>query len=145
MKKTLLFLLALVLLAACKNNQKGTSAEDPLQTEKTPEPVGADLDENGCKGSAGETWSQLLEQCIRTFEVAQRLDPVGTLSDSEAVLSAFVLLNLDQDKAEVYLPDLEGSAILEQQTDSTYGGVSLLYNRLRSTLSTDGVVVYQAP
>lgn len=107
--------------------------------------MGADLDENGCKGSAGETWSQLLEQCIRTFEVAQRLDPVGTLSDSEAVLSAFVLLNLDQDKAEVYLPDLEGSAILEQQTDSTYGGVSLLYNRLRSTLSTDGVVVYQAP
>lgn len=144
MKKTLLLLLGFALLVACKNNQNELSTEDPVQTVESPEPVGADLDENGCKGSAGETWSKLLEECIRPFEVAQRLDPIGTTSDSKAVLSAFVLLNLDEDKAEVYLPDLEGSAILEQQTDSTYGGVSLLYNRVRSTLSTNGAVVYQA-
>lgn len=34
--------------------------------------VGSDLDEHGCKGSAGYTWSYALNDCVRVWEVGER-------------------------------------------------------------------------
>ena len=140
---TMLFLV-LFSLAACKNNSKEAS-ETPgteVVNAESETVVGGDLDENGCKGSAGETWSQLLEECIRPFELAERLNPVGATSDSGAIMSAFALLNAEEDKAEIYMADVDGSVVLEQATDSTYGGPALEYNRIQRSLSVNGQVLY---
>ena len=88
--RTLTLMAATLLLAACN-----TTPREPL--------VGADRDEHGCIGSAGYQWSALAGQCVRLFEQGIRLNP----TDAGQTVSAFVLFNADQSKAELTLPSGE--------------------------------------
>ncbi len=61
--------------------------------------VGGDKDEHGCIGSAGYTWSQLKQTCIRSFELPiQLLNPEGTIT-------AGLHFSDDLSNAELFLPD----------------------------------------
>ncbi len=65
----------------------------------SPPIVGGDKDEHGCIGSAGYTWSQLKQTCIRSFELPiQLLNPEGTIT-------AGLHFSDDLSKAELFLPD----------------------------------------
>ena len=76
-------LIALILVAlvyfSVKSTKK-TAAEkksnveliDP-SSEKPENLVGNDKDEHGCIASAGYTWSELLQECIRPFEKGIKL------------------------------------------------------------------------
>lgn len=61
--------------------------------------VGGEKDDRGCLTAAGETWSELKQNCIQVFNSAQQLNPVATNTD-EAVISAFVLFDDDKSKVE---------------------------------------------
>ncbi|MFY8021230.1 MAG: DUF3828 domain-containing protein [Bacteroidia bacterium] len=61
--------------------------------------VGADKDEHGCIGSAGYVWSELKQNCIRSFEL-----PIQLLNP-EQTMSAGLLFSDDLSKAELFLPD----------------------------------------
>ena len=61
--------------------------------------LGGDKDEHGCIGSAGYTWSQLKQTCIRSFELPiQLLNPEGTMT-------AGLHFSDDLSEAELFLPD----------------------------------------
>lgn len=83
--------------------------------------VGADVDEHGCKGSAGYQWSVLKNECIRIFEAGIRLDPQDASLDT--TLSAFIVFKSEDDdaKAEVYMPGQKGSLVFEKQPQSPEG------------------------
>ena len=98
-------------------NQKAETAESQLKQSKSvaPKPVGSDLDPQGCKASAGYTWSELRQECIRIFEVGTRFDPV----DSNG-MSAFVVLDASAKKAELFTLLEKKPLILSQISEGKY-------------------------
>ncbi len=61
--------------------------------------VGGDKDIHGCIGSAGYSWSQLKQTCIRSFELPiQLLNPEGTMTSG-------LHFSDDLSEAELFLPD----------------------------------------
>lgn len=103
-KMRYLFILALLSLTSIGFSQNG----------KTPEPriVGGDVDEHGCRPSAGYQWSVLKNECIQIFNAGIRLDPKSAKLNQ--TLSAFVVFKADgkDDKVELYLPNEKKSLIL---------------------------------
>lgn len=100
-------------LLACS---QPTKPEKPAVTAPETPMVGADVDEHGCKPSAGFSWSSLRETCIQIFESGVRLDPKGPGLDP--ALSAFIVFKSDKEdqKAELFWPGNKNSLILEKAT-----------------------------
>lgn len=72
------------LLGACTPQGQSTSpAVAPV--------AGADRDAHGCIASAGYTWSNVRNQCVRIFEAGLAFDPDPTPTQG-AVLSAYLVL-----------------------------------------------------
>lgn len=80
-KNGFLFLFSLLTLTACHTQKDFNHI------------VGATVDEHGCRPSSGYSWSQALHQCVRLWEVAERLES-GTQT-------AFLLFNADLTTAEL--------------------------------------------
>lgn len=119
MKKVLLFF-ALVLMIACgkkseinksKSNNDSVAAIDSINIPK----VGADSDAHGCKASAGYTWSELKQKCVRVFEEGTKLSPYQN-ENQTAEIAAFVLFEENGNKAELFLPN-EKPLILERKSE----------------------------
>ena len=140
MKKVFITVISMLALAACNNNaqQQDTAAADsPAQAQEAPA-TGGDRDEHGCIPSAGQSWSQLRQECVQVFEVGTRLNPVEK-KEGEAVISAFVLFNDGRSKAEIFLPnrDVE-SIILDKAADGTYKADRYAFNDAEQALYVDG-------
>lgn len=86
--------------------------------EKTGRPLlGGDRDKHGCIRSAGYTWSEARQDCIRLFEVGVRL----RISDNPAsTTSAFVVFSIDSLQAEVFPP--EGKSCLLKRKGAAWKG-----------------------
>ena len=137
MKKVFITVISMLALAACNNNaqQQDTAAADSTaQAQEAP----ATGDEHGCIPSAGQSWSQLRQECVQVFEVGTRLNPVEK-KEGEAFISAFVLFNDDRSKAEIFLPnsDVE-SIILDKAADGTYKADRYAFNDAEQALYVDG-------
>ena len=111
MKNTYLLFSALYLIGlfAC-------TPSHPAQQPAVPEApkVGSDRDAHGCIGSAGYTWSEIRQECVRLFEKGIRLNPV---EKGTAEISAFIILSGDESRAELFLPNNQPSMILNRQGD----------------------------
>ena len=111
-------------------------------TEEMP-PVGGDRDAHGCIGSAGQSWSELLQDCIQVFEVGTRLNPVE-VKDNDAVISAFIVAKEgDNSQIELFITAEETNPLLKQQKDGTYKNSKYAYNPKTQELSIDGKVAYK--
>jgi hypothetical protein len=104
-KHVMVTTLALLVLSACSPvTENVSSAEKPTPV------AGADRDAHGCMGSAGYTWSEVREACIRVFEagLAFAPDETKTTAADGAVLQAFVVLAPEAGEtitaAEAYVP-----------------------------------------
>ena len=79
--------------------------------------VGGDKDIHGCKASAGYTYSQLRNDCIRVFEQKIKLNEVS--SDKSYTTSTAVIFSKNMKKAEIFIPDgSANSIILDRQGKS---------------------------
>ena len=74
--------------------------------------VGSDLDAHGCKGSAGYTYSEVQDKCIRVFEQKIKLKEINPDKGYETM--AAVVWSANKKKAEVFLANEEKSVILEK-------------------------------
>ena len=63
--------------------------------------LGGQRDDHGCLSAAGYTWSDVLHQCVRVWEIADRLE--------QGSRTAFVLFSADSARAEIFTTD--GSVI----------------------------------
>lgn len=144
MKKTVFMLISAFALTACNSAKNDTSKTDNEQTkmEETTK-VGGEKDEHGCITSAGETWSQLKQNCIQIFTVGQRLNPIET-KDGEAVISAFVLFNDDKSEVELFLPSTESTSILKTKNKEVYENGAYKYDAKDSSLYVNGTKTYSA-
>ena len=109
MKKAVILSGIVLSMLSCNSPKKEEVKEEKVNTEENQEPlVGADRDEHGCITSAGFSWSELQQTCVQLWEAGVRLDPIEVKGD-DSVISAFVLFNKDESKAEIILPNKEGA------------------------------------
>jgi hypothetical protein len=94
-----LLILSVPLLIDCTNQSVHQTKKPELAA---PILTGNDRDSHGCIGSAGYTWSELRQECVRIFEIGSPFSAYGTNKDT--TMSAFVILNNDKTKAEIYFP-----------------------------------------
>ena len=139
MKKAVVLSGIVLSMLSCNSPKKEEVKEEKVNTEETQEPlVGADRDEHGCITS----WSELQQTCVQLWEAGVRLNPVE-VKEGDAVISAFVLFNKDESKAEIVLPNKEGSVILDKKAENLYEKGEYLYDDKEGTLSISGKVVYK--
>ncbi|KAB1231466.1 hypothetical protein [Chryseobacterium viscerum] len=72
--------------------------------------VGGDRDVHGCIGSAGYTYSQLKNDCIKTFNQKIKLKEVS--SDKSYTSMTAVIFNKNMKKAEIFIPDGAAKSII---------------------------------
>ncbi len=76
--------------------------------------VGGDRDVHGCIGSAGYTYSQLRNDCIKTFSQKIKLKEVN--SDQSYASMTAVIFTKNMKKAEIFIPDgMAKSIILDKE------------------------------
>ena len=114
-----------------------------LMACNSPKPamVGNDKDNHGCKGSAGQTWSVLRNDCIQVFDVGTRLNPING-KDGEAIISAFILFNDNQSKVELFIGN-QPNIILNKNAEGNFASGKYLYKASESTLYINGKAEYQ--
>ncbi|MGF7217216.1 hypothetical protein GGR92_003389 [Spirosoma lacussanchae] len=108
MKSTLSVAL-LCLLMACADKKPGSQEAAETQI------VGNDADPNGCKGSAGYTWSAVKNRCIRVFEEGTPFKNYEATAPGEAEIATYVVLSNDQSKAEIFFGGTDKPAVLEKR------------------------------
>ncbi|MDR3023198.1 hypothetical protein [Chryseobacterium sp.] len=72
--------------------------------------LGGDRDVHGCIGSAGYTYSQLKNDCIKTFNQKIKLKEVS--SDKSYTSMTAIIFTKDMKKAEVFIPDGAAKSII---------------------------------
>lgn len=113
MKKKLLLLLSIVIFSSCATQMNSAKETN----EKPTTIVGGDVDEYGCKASAGYTWSVLRNECVRIFEIGVRLDHYDQV-DKLATASSFVIFEPNNgNKAELFLDTERKSIILVRKNE----------------------------
>jgi len=72
--------------------------------------LGGDRDVHGCIGSAGYTYSQLKNNCIKTFNQKIKLKEVN--SDKSYTSMTAIIFSKDMKKAEVFIPEGAAKSII---------------------------------
>ena len=148
MKKLSIVAVMAMTMIACNNSnstqttQTETTEVTPSATEEMP-PVGGDRDTHGCIGSAGQSWSELLQDCIQVFDVGTCLNPIE-VKDNDAVISAFIVTKEgDNSQVELFITTEETHPLLKQEKDGTYKNGKYVYTPKTQELSIDGKVAYK--
>lgn len=113
--------------------------------------VGGDKDVHGCKGSAGYTYSQIKNDCVRVFEQKIKLTEVHPQGSSTSMTA--VIFSKNMKKAEIFIPDgAAKSIILEKQGKSKIwksgkqikeSYVLTPYKKIGYQIKKDDVTIYQ--
>ena len=98
MKKTILYFSLVVFFTSCANNKNTSSAPK----------AGNERDSHNCISSAGYTWSELKNDCVRSWEVGIQFDPSANRSDKTSIASVLFL----NGKAEVFASELKKPVVL---------------------------------
>jgi hypothetical protein len=149
MKKITLLGAMVFSFVACNNNnvnQVATTETDTTAVSRDipDEPLmGGDKDERGCIGSAGQSWSELLQECVQVFNIGTHLNPVE-VKEGEAVISAFIVTKADDNsQVELFITAEETNPFLKQEKDGTYTNGKYVYNPKTQELFVDGKVAYK--
>ncbi len=107
--------------------------------------VGGDKDAHGCLPSAGYTYSQIKNDCIRVFEQKIKLKEVNPKGSSTSMTC--VIFSDDKKKAEIYIPGQKTSIILAKQGKGNMwknGSYVLVpYQKNGYQIKKDNVVIFQ--
>ncbi|KFF12546.1 hypothetical protein IW15_13535 [Chryseobacterium soli] len=113
--------------------------------------VGGDRDVHGCIGSAGYTYSQIKNDCVRVFEQKIKLKEVD--SDKSSTSMTAVIFSKDMKRAEIFIPDGNAkSIILDRQGKGKIwksgshikeSYVLVPYKKAGYQIKKDDVVIYQ--
>lgn len=113
--------------------------------------LGGDRDVHGCIGSAGYTYSQIKNVCVKVF--AQKIKLKEVNSDKSSTSMTAVIFSKDMKRAEIFIPDGNAkSIILDREGKSkmwksgsyikeTY--VLVPYKKAGYQIKKDDVVIYQ--
>lgn len=99
MKKTQvisLICLSFLFCISCKNSK-----------DNTRNMPGSDKDKHGCTGSAGYTWSEVKNDCIRIFESGVRLN-------NNSNFACYAVFSSDSSLVELFIPERNDHPVLRK-------------------------------
>ena len=108
--KLLTISLLFAALTACKS-----STSQNNETNMNKQRVGNDTDEHGCLRSAGFTWSELKNECIRPFELA-----IKFTNKQDTSQGGYVFFTDDKSKAEFFGIESIPSLVLNKKEPTIY-------------------------
>ncbi|WP_343609140.1 hypothetical protein [Chryseobacterium oranimense] len=118
--------------------------------QKTPV-LGGDKDVHGCRSSAGYTYSQIKNDCVRVFEQKIKLKEVN--SDKSYTSMTAVIFSKDMKRAEIFIPDGNAKSIIlvrEGKSKMWKSGsyiketyVLVPYKKTGYQIKKDDVVIYR--
>ena len=120
------FVATIPLLTQCCQQRRMVDY-DPEANWETEMNTGNDKDGHGCIAAAGYQWSNLLEECIRTFEVGQ----VMTSANAESTSVCYLIQSTERTAVEVFFVDAPNGVILQQTANGW--------------ISDDGTLVLSSP
>ena len=97
------FAITLVLAAGLSTGAVAASGGD------TNKAAGSDRSAEGCIGSAGYTWSQLRQECVRLFEAGV---PLYNVEDPASTSVAYVVGGGATEPLELFLPDRSSGVLM---------------------------------
>lgn len=113
--------------------------------------VSGDRDVHGCIGSAGYTYSQIRNNCIRVFEQKIKLNEVGT--DKSYTTATAVIFSKNMSRAEIFIPDGNAKSIILNRKGKSKiwksgshikeSYVLAPYKKGHYQITKDNVVIYQ--
>jgi len=108
--------------------------------------VGNDKDKHGCIGSAGYTYSQVKNDCVKLFDQKIKLTEVNPKGTSTSFTP--VIFSSNKKKAEVFLPNQESGSIILYRVGKgkiwKKGNYILVpYKKYGYQLKKDNVVIYR--
>ena len=113
--------------------------------------VGGDRDVHGCIGSAGYTYSQIKNDCVRVFEQKIKLKDVS--SDKSYTSMTAVIFSKDMKRAEIFIPDGKAKSIIldregkgkiwKSGSHIKESYVLVPYKKASYQIKKDDVVIYQ--
>ena len=112
MKKIFLLSVIISLSVSCstKNVQP---TKKTYETKSKQELIGGDVDNHGCKGSAGYTWSIIKNKCIRIFEGTK----LSHAEEAGKIYTTAAYVVFEGDKAELFLDTQKESIVLERKSE----------------------------
>jgi hypothetical protein len=125
--KKIIYLFGLACFIASCNTQTDSASTTTNAADSAITAVGADADNHGCKGSAGYTYSTLLQDCIRTWEIGIMLNPITTKQEDVNIIS--VIFNKENTKAELFILDVKGTQILDKTAEDSYSNAIYQLNK----------------
>ncbi len=134
MKKTILYISLIFFFTSCANNKNTSSAPK----------TGNDRDAHNCISSAGYTWSELKNDCVRSWEVGVQFDPSANRSDKTSIASVLFL----KGKAEVFASELKKPVVLTAVKngnilfENTTEKVAILKENGRLNLRIENKILY---
>lgn len=147
MKKFLGLTLLVIAMTSCDYVLKEKDRDATVKLDSVPElGISIEKDKNGCVQEAGYKWSILKDDCIRVVDEGFRLNPINDLSNLEASKSAYVLLDEDKLKAEVFLVELPSSIYFNRKStnDDFIENKYRLSIKSSYTLSVNDSIIYRA-
>lgn len=118
----IVLMMVVIFLESCGNESTTTTVSS---SDTVAHIVGNDKDSHGCKGSAGYTWSYLKNDCIRSFELPNKLAFVNDGIDTTAArYAAYYLFNDDSSKVEIFLKEESESIVLTRENAEEYNSAS---------------------
>ncbi|MCW9733273.1 hypothetical protein L5B97_07280 [Avibacterium sp. 20-15] len=99
--------------------------------------LGGDVDEKGCISSAGYRWSELKQQCVQPFDIAD----LRFTDPEDSTFAIYVILAQDQGKAEVFSAHSTPNLIL----DAVKGGYAAKDKSLSIIKTTQGWELKKRP
>ena len=134
MKKTILYISLVVFFTSCANNKNTSTAPK----------AGNDHDAHNCISSAGYTWSELKNDCVRSWEVDIQFDPSANRSDKTSIASVLFL----NGKAEVFASELKKPVVLTAVKngstvfENTIEKVAIVKEKGRLNLRIENQILY---
>ena len=142
--KQLLVFSALLLIISCNNKKppqaQATEQKTATDTSNGPKP-GSDRDEHGCIPSAGYTWSDAKNNCIRLFEAG-----ISLRSFNGDEKSVYIVFADDNKKAELFMQEQGFTPLLLMQDAASPAiwkeGEWTLEKKEKLTLKKSGAIAY---
>lgn len=123
MKTILSFTITLFSLAlfSCNSQKAGNNAQQQTNPEaKTV--LGGDKDDHGCKPSAGYQWSAIKQECIRPFELKDKLKDL-----TDDTMAAFLLFSENKKQVEIFAKDFKTPLVISASENEVYISTDKVY------------------
>lgn len=104
-----------------------------------------DKDKNGCLNTAGYTWSNLKNECVKVFSIGLRLDPISDPNNEDAQKAMYMIFSNDANKVEIYLPQAQEAIVLDRIKDTNrwvYMDYQLVFEHDLYAFSLQGAISF---